>query len=764
MTLGDLEGGVAPDLAQETRPGIFLMSNSFETGRSERQFAALAHVLDQARFRLHLGCIRRSGPFLDGLGEVPEFRLGGNLYGLQSWRTRRWLGSHLRRHHIDVAHAFDFYTNLTLIPAARMARVSVVVGSLRQLGDLLGRPKAYAQLAMLRWCDAVVCNSRAAADRFLEHGFPGRKLVVIRNGLSPSAFAATALAVPRADNILRIGMIARMNERAKNHGLFLRAAARLLSKLPNVEILIVGDGPLRSGLEREAQALGLGGQISFLGERQDIPGILASMDISVVPSASESLSNIILESMAAGVPVIASNVGGNAELVTRETGILVAPDDERALAGAMEQLLRNCALRREMGQAARTVAKRNFTLDEMRRRHEELYTHLLAEKSWRSNAHLSSASTKASKLRVAVIAPSPHYVGGQSVQAELLLRFWQNDPEVEAHFIPIDPPWPTGLGWVERIPFLRTLVRTPVYLAALQRGLQDADIAHIFSASYWSFVLAPVPAWLIARRAGTRTLIHYHSGEAQDHLRKSRAARWILNQADRLVVPSEYLEGTLKEFKLEAEAVPNLVDLSQFRFRDRKSLQPRLLCTRGFHPYYGVDALARAFAEVQRSFPEAKLELVGKGRTEAQIRDLVRTLNLPGVTFAGAIPWQEIARFYNASDIFINASWLDNLPVSILEAFASGLPVVTTAPPGIRDLVEHERTGLLSKPGDQSALAENVIRLLKEPELGRRLARNAYEEVQLYTWPAVREKWMKIYRSLQQEGEHTGERVRTLVG
>lgn len=767
MIAGSLERRVAHhdvrNLADNVRPDVFLMSNSFETGGSERQFAALARTLDSGRFRLHLGCIRRCGPFLDGLGEVPEFRLGGSLYGVRSWRTRGRLAAHLRRHNIALAHAYDLYTNLTLIPAARMAQIPVVVGSLRQLGDLLSRPKAYAQLAMFHWCDAVVCNSRAAAGRLLENGFPERKLVVIRNGLPASAFAVVAPSVPRTGGVFRIAMIGRMNERRKNHGLFLRATARLLAKLPCAEILIVGDGPLLSELEVEAQVLRIGKQVRFLGERQDIPGILASVDVSVVPSISESLSNVILESMAAGVPVIASEVGGNPEIVTSETGMLVAPDDERALAEAMEHLLRNGALRREMGCAAQAVAKTNFTAEQMGRRYEELYWELLAKKGWRADPRLWSFSTNSRKLHVAVIAPSPRYVGGQSMQTQLLLRSWQNDPRVQADFISIDPPWPAGLGWVERIPFLRTLVRTPLYLSALRGGLRDTDVAHIFSASYWSFLLAAAPAWLMARRAGAKTVIHYHSGEAPDHLRKSRAARLVLRQADRLVVPSGYLENIFQEFHLAAEVVPNLVDLGQFRFRERRTLQPRLLCTRGFHPYYAVDVVVRAFAEVQQAFPQACLDLVGKGRTEEQIRELVSELDLSGVNLAGAISWHEMPRFYDAADVFVNASWLDNMPVSILEAFACGLPVVTTGPPGIRYFVEHGRTGLLSEPGNVQALAENVLRLLREPDLGPQLARNAYEEVRHYTWPAVREKWIKIYSSLQKDGERTDELIRATV-
>ncbi len=728
---------------------VFLMTNSFDTGGSERQFSTLAKSFDPARFRLHLGCITKRGSFLDGLGEVTEFPLGGNLYNLRSMRARLRLARYLRRSHIEIAHAFDFYTNLTLIPAARLAGAPVVIGSQRQMGDLLTPAKSRAQRTVFGWCDVVVCNSRAASGRLIEQGIAEDRVVVIANGLPPSAFAPTAPALPRDGGVLRVGMIARMNTPSKNHGLFLRAAARLRSRVPNLELVLVGDGPLRLEFERLADNLGIRHCVHFLGDRQDIPAILASLDVSVLPSASESLSNAVIESMAAGVPVIASRVGGNPELISDGRGVLVSPDDEQSLAAAMERLLRDSTIRSEIAGNARRFAERNFTIAEMRQRHEDLYTELLAKKIRQKPRRLIGHRDAALRpLRVAIVAASMSYVGGQSVQADLLLSNWKNDPAIEAFLIPIDPVFPDFLSWVGKVPFLRTLVREPFYVWTLWRGLKKADIVHIFSASYWSFLLAPAPAWLIARLRGTKTLIHYHSGEARDHLRRFRSARTVLARADHLAVPSGYLVDVFHEFGLAAQAVPNIVDMSQFCFRSRRPLRPHLVCTRGFHPYYCVDIVVQAFAQIQRQYPEACLDLVGQGPLETEIRRLVTRLGLRDVNLAGVASRQEIGRFYDRADIFVNASTLDNMPVSILEAFASGTPVVSTAPESMRYLVEHERTGLLSEPGDVTKLAQNVIRLLQDPGLSSRIADNARQECNRYRWTAVRRQWLELYHSI----------------
>lgn len=731
---------------------VFLMINSLETGGTERQFVEIARSL-KSEHSIHLGCIQRKGAFLDGavldgFGEVPRFGLGGSLYGWQSMRSRWRLMRHLRKSGITVAHSFDFYTNLTLIPAARVARVPVVIGSHRQLGDLLTPTQFRAQLAVFRLCDRVVCNSHAAADRLLRAGLPSHKPIVIGNGLPSTAFAASPPALKRHSGVLRVGMIGRMNADYKNHSGFLRAAARVRERFSNVEFVLAGDGPLRPQLEQQASDLDL--QSHFLGDRRDIPAILASIDVSVVPSASESLSNVVLESMAAGVPVVATDVGGNGELGKEGRLLLVPPNDDEALASALTSVLTNEQFRSAMATRAQKFARQNFSIEKIHRQYSELYATALVSKDKRAGLTLKPASEAGTnrRIRVALVAPSLRYVGGQAVQADLLIRNWRDDPDVEARFVPVDPTPPRGLGWMRRVPFLRTVFREPRYLLTLWRELKDVDVVHIFSASYSSFLLAPLPAWFIARLRGKRTLVNYRSGECRDHLRGSYIARWVLRKTDRLVVPSGYLVGVLGEFGLAAETVPNLADVSQFSFRPRQPLRPHLVCTRGFHPYYCVDIVIRAFADVQKAYPDARLDLVGGGPLEKEMRDLVRKMNLSGVDFKGVAARNEIGRFYDQADIFINASRLDNMPVSVVEAFASGLPVVSTEPEGMRYLVDHERTGLLSPPGDARALAQNVIRVLQDADLAHRLVSNAAEEYQRYSWRAAREKWLKIYKDL----------------
>lgn len=356
------------------------MTNTLEVGGSERQFVTLVESLSRKRFDVHPACLRRIGGLAARLGDIPEFPPGGRLVGIRSQRAQLAIARSLRRNGIAVAHAFDFYTNLMLIPAARMAGVPVI-GSHRQLGDLLTSAQFKAQYWAFRFCSRVVCNSRAAAASLRAAGLSEQKLEVIPNGLTEQAFAECPPAIPRKPGVVRVGMIARMNSAAKNHSAFLTAAAQLLARCPAVEFVLVGDGPLRTGLEAMAAELGIKEKVFFAGERHDIPAMLASLDVSVLISSSESLSNVVLESMAAGVPVVATDVGGNPELVRDgDTGLLVPPGDEKKLVEALTRLVGDAILRAQYAGQSRELARSQFHIGQVSQRFEQLYLALTKAK------------------------------------------------------------------------------------------------------------------------------------------------------------------------------------------------------------------------------------------------------------------------------------------------------------------------------------------------------------------------------------------------
>jgi len=378
----DADLATASSISPGTGPGVFLMTNSGDTGGTERQFAVMAAALSHGPFRVETGCLQRRGSFFDDLPEIQEFSLGGSFASWRAQRSRLALVRHLRRRKISVAHSFDFYTNLMLLPMARLAGTPVVIGSMRQLGDRLSPAQARALAWVLRWFpDRIVCNSRAAAARLLELGIPAHKPVVIPNALPEECFRPAAPALPRDAKTLRVGLVARMNEKVKNHPALLRATAILLKDFPYMEIILAGNGQLRLELEKMASDLGIAGNVRFLGERRDIPAVLASLDICVLTSFSESLPNSVLEAMAAGLPVVSTRVGGSPEVVRHgETGFLVDSGNDAQLVEALRTLLKNESLRKQFGALGRDVARAQFGIGSIQKQYEDLYTATLLKK------------------------------------------------------------------------------------------------------------------------------------------------------------------------------------------------------------------------------------------------------------------------------------------------------------------------------------------------------------------------------------------------
>jgi len=333
-------------------------------------------------------------------------------------------------------------------------------------------------------------------------------------------------------------------------------------------------------------------------------------------------------------------------------------------------------------------------------------------------------------------------MGGQAVQAERLLHGWQGDPRVRAWLVPINPVPPAPFDALLRIRYVRTVVTQCLYWPLLYRELKRADVVHIFSASYASFLLAPLPAVLVAKLLGRPVLLNYHSGEAADHLRRSAVARHVMRHwVDLNVVPSAFLRDVLASFGIPASTVPNTVDLRQFAYRVRDPLRPRLLSTRNFEPNYNVECVLRAFARIQAQHADASLTLVGSGSREHAL------LKLRHVTFAGRVAPADISRYYAEADIYVQTPAIDNMPLSVLEAFAGGLPVVSTEVGGVPAMLTGGVHGLLAPANDHEAVAAHVLTLLDSPVFARRLAAAAYDTCSRYEWGTAREGWLSAYES-----------------
>ena len=361
------------------------------------------------------------------------------------------------------------------------------------------------------------------------------------------------------------------------------------------------------------------------------------------------------------------------------------------------------------------------------------------------------------RLRVAIVVASLRILGGQAVQASRLVKGWSGDSNIDAWIVPIDPVPSPPFDRLLRIKYLRTIVTQLWYWPLLLRELRRADVVHIFSASYSSFLLAPLPAIVVSRLLGKPVLLNYHSGEADDHLRRSWIARTVLRRmVDVNVVPSPYLRDVFARLGIDATVVSNTVDRNEFVYRPR-DLRHRpitLLSTRNFEANYNVACTLRAFARVQDQCPDVSLMLVGSGSQEATLKELARAMKLRNVHFVGAVPPQRIATCYGSADVYVQTPAVDNMPLSMLEAAASGLPVVSTGVGGVPAMVTDREDGLLAPDNDADAVAERILELLHQPDFARRLAEAAAARCEQYDWRSTRESWLAVYRALARLNPH----------
>jgi glycosyltransferase involved in cell wall biosynthesis len=360
---------------------------------------------------------------------------------------------------------------------------------------------------------------------------------------------------------------------------------------------------------------------------------------------------------------------------------------------------------------------------------------------------LSTKPSTTRPLRVCIVAPSLAILGGQSINAERLMERLRLDPALEISFLPHDPQLPRPFRSLQRIKYVRTVVTSAALLTSLVRHLRRQDVVHVFSASYWSFLLAPTPTILIGRMYGKRVILNYRSGHAENHLtRFKRTALPVFRRASHIVVPSGYLVDVFAKFGLTAEAIGNFVDLDDIPYRRRRNLQPVFLANRNFGRHYNVACALRAFALIQRERPEAKLIVAGDGEQRSMLHELARELGLRNVEFLGQVPPERMPSLYDAVDIYLNSPNVDNMPNSVIESFAAGLPVVTTNAGGIPYIVTHNQTGMLVDCDDHATMARYALQLLDDPDHVERMTDRARNEVLTrYTWQAVHHSWRKAY-------------------
>jgi glycosyltransferase involved in cell wall biosynthesis len=217
---------------------------------------------------------------------------------------------------------------------------------------------------------------------------------------------------------------------------------------------------------------------------------------------------------------------------------------------------------------------------------------------------------------------------------------------------------------------------------------------------------------------------------------------------DKIVVPSIYLRDVFARHGYQAEVIHNVIDTGQFGYRERLPLLPEFLSVRNFEAHYGVEYTLVAFAMIQTVFPAASLTIVGQGPQEPELKHLAQALSLRNVRFVGAVDPAAMPEVYDRHSVFLNSSFVDNQPLSVLEAMASGLPVVSTPVGDVPNMVKDGESGTLVPAGDPFAMAKAATLLLEQPERAARMAQRAKASLLHYDWSKVGPAWANVYRRL----------------
>lgn len=387
---------------------ILQLVDSFNEGGSERQALQLTRLLrDGLRYEVYLATLNPEGPLLSEaqsiVTKIPAYPLT-SFYDRNVFVQLRRFVAYLRDNEIDLIQSHDFYTNIFGMSAGFIAGVQVRIASRRETNCMRSRTQLILQRRAYGLAHQVIANSEAVRLKLIDEGVPGEKITIIHNGieasrLEPPAVSRNAslkqLGVSTACNFHHfVTIVANMRHEVKDYPMFLRAAQLVQNWVPRTAFLVAGEGPLRSSIESLAEELGLRESIFFLGRCEKISHLLNASDVCVLSSKAEGFSNAIIEYMAAGRVVVATNVGGAAEaIVEGETGYLVESGDYLLMAKRLGWLLQNPTTAIAMGQKGKQRIEQDFSSRVLLHNTETLYERFLGASATprKSQTFLTSA-------------------------------------------------------------------------------------------------------------------------------------------------------------------------------------------------------------------------------------------------------------------------------------------------------------------------------------------------------------------------------------
>ena len=765
------------DISREvmTKKRIVLLTDCLAdlAGGAEKQIFELARGLDKNAYEVHvvsLDCygqasvelIESTGSLLHTFRVVRVYGLSGLIQGLRFFKF-------LKNNRIDILLTYHFSSDMWGTFWGHLAGVKTIISNRRDMGFWRNGLHIAAYKLMNHWVNKIVTVSASIKDLVIkEEGVAAERIEVIYNGIeldsrfrgndnrsfgndnSPFGSDNRHLSqelrnqLERKRNDILIMHVANLKP-VKGHYYLLEAFAGVVTQFPDAKLILVGRDELDGQLQNLAQKLNISDKVVFMGKRENVKDLLVLADICVLPSLSEGMSNAILEYMLAGKPVIATNVGGNPELVRHDfNGLLVEKENVQQLKEALLKLLGDKDKRRVLGQNGFSRVKSEFSMKTM------LEHYCLMFKDTPRNIkilHLISSGGLFGAERVVLNLASKSngitsFVGAINNLHNPHLEIIEEAKKLGLKTIIFDSKRKFDFGTVDAIK--KFIIENKI------------DIVHTHNYK------ADIAAFVATRFTNAKWVVTNHLWHSTDQKLRfyEMIDAFVSKFAQKVVGVSAGIKQDLMRKGLKADrlvVIDNGIPIEKFdhqiRNESRRSslgIAPAdcaVLIVGRLSAEKGHEVFLKAAAQVVKNVQNVKFIIIGDGPLREKLKEQARHLNLSVyVIFTGIL--EDMPAVYALGDILVNASFAEGLPMTILEAMASRLPVIATDVGAVGEVIKDHVTGILLKPGNDLQLAFNIIELAKSKEKRQRLAQNAYQEVtKHYSDSRMAERYKEIYFS-----------------
>ena len=732
---------------------IFIIDN-LRIGGAQTHLLRLALALKAEGYIIEFICLSEH----DELSVQYQDKL--NIYHLKMdciWKLGFWINfikltRYIAKIKPDIVHTYLNTSNVFGVLSARLAKAPVIISSRRDLGHFRSRIIGRLEEITAGLSNKVICVSEAVKRQIIEKNkVPPNKTVVIYNGVDESVFISRGLKNDK--KYFKVAMIAAMDRKIKGHSYFIEAAKEIIKQRKDVEFILIGDGPLRADLEKQVNSNNIADYFSFKGKRNNLTEELKGIDIVISPSESEGCSNAILEAMAMGIPVIASAIEGNLEIIKDSlSGYLVIPKKPELIAEKIMELINTPEKIEKIGTAAQQRIKERFTLRNMVDNYIQLYEEQTKKRigyiaslfpCW-SETFILNEIIELEKNGVDITIFSLRSDLENFIQEEtepyLKKTIYGNLTKCIVYgvlHIALNPIIMISLFWMVVRKKHRNLKELAKYIWCIFTGAYFAKVAlskklshiHAHFATYSAFT-----ALVISRLTKIPFTFTAH---AHDIFIDKTFLKELTEEAEKVITISQYNKQYIIDYC--KNGIADKIQVIHCGIKINGDIQNHRINNNTYTivsigrltKMKGFEYLIHACSHIQGRIP-FKCHIIGDGPLRSELLKLITKLGLQKQVFLnGFIDNKKVKKILQDATLFTlpciwdNIEGQDGIPLVLMEAMALGTPVIASAISGIPELIENEKTGLLVKPGDDKELAEKITRLINDKSLQERITQEA---------------------------------------